>query len=619
MGIVYLAREVRLDRLVAVKVLPAALSARAELRERFLREAQTSARLSHPNIVPIYRVDEAGPYVFFAMGYVDGETLAERVRRDGPLGAVPATRMLQEVAWALAYAHARGIVHRDVKPDNILLENGSGRALVTDFGIAQVAAASSITSEGQVMGTAHYMSPEQAAGESVDARSDLYALGVVGYLALSGRLPFDAPNVPAILAQHLTQPVPPLAPPRPVPRALSAAIERCLAKHPEDRFATGENLADALAQPAAGRRELPVALRVWVTKRDPLLPVYGAWSALFSFATFGTAIGAIMNAGPDVSDVLSVFSAALSPLIPLSVFRLTQTRRVLEAGYRADDLELALADHVERQSEEAAFELGQEPSSVARGIRAGTYIALAGTAGVVAQLLLLPSLLEFQEAVALLAQFGIVTVVGGALGLAYPGRRVAPHITGSWRLRFARSGLGRFVTRMTGLGLAQGQRATELPHRPTEAIIGLAASDLYAALPPAVQIQFAELPETLQLLETQARELRARVASLDDMAASVAGHATPSATLAADNRGALQVTDQRASLTVDLQRARELAHARLAQTVAALETIRLDLLRLHAGAGAPSSLTAALTDAHRVIADVAAVISAREEADRIVG
>jgi len=137
MGVVYLARELRLARPVAIKVLPRALAeSRPELRERFVREAQMAAQLSHPNIVPIHHVDEADDSVFFVMAYIDGETLGDRLRTRGALASTEAARILREVAWALAYAHLRGIVHRDVKADNILLERGSGRALVSDFGIA---------------------------------------------------------------------------------------------------------------------------------------------------------------------------------------------------------------------------------------------------------------------------------------------------------------------------------------------------------------------------------------------------------------------------------------------------------------------------------------------------
>src|ERR1043165_7584345 len=137
MGIVYLARDVQLDRDVAIKVLPTPLAHTPDARKRFMREARTAAGLSHPNIVPIHRVGEAGGFVFFVMSYVEGETLGERLRTRGPLPPPEAMRVLREVAWALAYAHGRGIVHRDVKPDNILLEAATGRALVTDFGIAQ--------------------------------------------------------------------------------------------------------------------------------------------------------------------------------------------------------------------------------------------------------------------------------------------------------------------------------------------------------------------------------------------------------------------------------------------------------------------------------------------------
>src|SRR5881397_3793515 len=162
MGVVYLAREVRLDRPVAVKLLPPELAAHPTLRERFMREARTAARLSHPNIVPIHAVDEAGAFVFYVMAYVDGETLAERVRAHGPLPPHDVTRIVREVAWALAYAHAQGVVHRDIKAANILLERGTQRAMVLDFGIARLATVSGETAAGEVLGTPEYMSPEQS-------------------------------------------------------------------------------------------------------------------------------------------------------------------------------------------------------------------------------------------------------------------------------------------------------------------------------------------------------------------------------------------------------------------------------------------------------------------------
>jgi serine/threonine-protein kinase len=247
MGAVFLARDVRLDRFVAIKVLPPHLAAESELRELFLREARTAGRLSHPNIVPVFRADELAGHPFFAMPFIEGENLAERVSAQGPLPAADAVRFLREVAWALAYAHARGVVHRDVKPENIMIERGSGRAIVTDFGIARVEFGPTLSRDDLIVGTASYMSPEQINGEALDGRSDLYALGVVGFLLLSGRLPFAAASVAAILNAHLNHPAPALASVAPrVPAPIAAVIDRCLEKRREARYPTGESLADAL-------------------------------------------------------------------------------------------------------------------------------------------------------------------------------------------------------------------------------------------------------------------------------------------------------------------------------------------------------------------------------------
>ena len=263
MGVVFLALDVPLDRLVALKVLPPALALDPATRERFLREARTAARLAHPNVVPVYRADTAGDTAFFTMAYVEGESLAERVRDRGPLPPADAVPVLRDVAYALAYAHARGVVHRDVKPENILLERATGgaggRTLVTDFGIARHAdlhadglaahpdQAARLTQDGHVLGTVHYMSPEQVSGLPLDGRSDLYGLGVVAFQILTGRLPFEGLPAPAVLVAHATRPAPRLLDVAPhVPPALAAVVDRCLAKTPEARFPTGEALAEAL-------------------------------------------------------------------------------------------------------------------------------------------------------------------------------------------------------------------------------------------------------------------------------------------------------------------------------------------------------------------------------------
>jgi serine/threonine-protein kinase len=251
MGIVYKARDRRLKRAVAIKVLPPELAFRAEIRTRFLREAETAAQLSHPNIVPIYSVDERDGIVYFVMALVEGENLAVRLHEHGALSPGEARRILLEVAHALAYAHERGVVHRDIKPDNILLQSGDGRVLVTDFGIARAVtegADARLTATGMAIGTPAYMSPEQSTGDrQIDGRSDLYSLGVVGYQMLTGDPPFEAPSTPALLVKHLSErPEPIMARRRGVPPDLERAVMLLLEKDPDLRFPTAAALAAAL-------------------------------------------------------------------------------------------------------------------------------------------------------------------------------------------------------------------------------------------------------------------------------------------------------------------------------------------------------------------------------------
>jgi serine/threonine-protein kinase len=258
MGVVYHARDERLKRKVAVKVLPPELAFREEIRIRFLREAETAARLSHPHIVPIHSVGE-GPegLVYFVMAYVDGESLGARLKRRGRLPPEEARRILMETADALGAGHALGIVHRDVKPDNILLEGSRGRTVLTDFGIAKALTSSSgpgtLTATGVAIGTPHYMSPEQAAGDrEIDGRSDIYSLGVVGYQMLTGELPFSAPTVPGLLLKQITEQAPYLKDKAPTcPDDLAACVMRSLEKEPEARWPTADALRRALESRSA--------------------------------------------------------------------------------------------------------------------------------------------------------------------------------------------------------------------------------------------------------------------------------------------------------------------------------------------------------------------------------
>ncbi len=250
MGIVYCAKDRRLKRTVAIKLLPPELAFRSEIRSRFLREAETAAQLSHPSIVPIYSVDEKDGLVFFVMAFIDGDTLAKRIHDRGALDPVEVRRILREVGDALAYAHAHGVVHRDIKPDNILLDAASNRPMVTDFGIARAISDGSarLTATGIAIGTPAFMSPEQSAGDrDVDGRSDLYSLGIVAYQMLCGELPFNATNTPALLVKHLSErPVPVDQRASNIPPDLARAVMLCLEKNPDDRFPSAQAFVTAL-------------------------------------------------------------------------------------------------------------------------------------------------------------------------------------------------------------------------------------------------------------------------------------------------------------------------------------------------------------------------------------
>ena len=249
MAAVFRALDLRLHRRVAIKALPPELAFNSDVRTRFLREAQTAAQLSHPNIVPIYTVDERGGVVFFVMALVDGESLAMRLARQPRLSVDAVRRILVEVADALDYAHSCSVVHRDIKPDNILLDRTTGRAVVTDFGIARAAIGDArLTQTGVAVGTPAYMSPEQAMGErDVDGRSDQYSLGIVAYQMLVGQTPFKAANTPAMLVKHLSEIPRPVLESRPdLPPPFAAAVDRALSKKPQDRWPSAGAFRDAL-------------------------------------------------------------------------------------------------------------------------------------------------------------------------------------------------------------------------------------------------------------------------------------------------------------------------------------------------------------------------------------
>ena len=294
MGIVYKGRDKRLKRPVAIKLLPPELAFRSEIRTRFLREAEMAAQLSHPHIVPIYSVDEREGLVYFVMALVEGENLGTRLARDGPIAPDETRRILREVGDALAYAHSQNTVHRDIKPDNILIDGVTGRTLVTDFGIARAVSEGSdqkLTATGIAIGTPAFMSPEQSAGDrDIDGRTDLYSLGIVAYQMLCGDLPFNATSAPALLVKHLSERPVPIDQRANVPPDLARAVMLCLEKNPDDRFADARSFVRALESgvvpnlPVRAGTAYPQAAPSWVPapvmgEEDPTPGELVRWSA----------------------------------------------------------------------------------------------------------------------------------------------------------------------------------------------------------------------------------------------------------------------------------------------------------------------------------------------------
>jgi serine/threonine protein kinase/Tfp pilus assembly protein PilF len=247
MGEVFRAIDPALERVVAVKILAPALAGNPEARRRFLREARAAAAVCHEHVVTIHAVDEAADQPYLVMQFVAGRSLQEKIDHDGPLGLKETLRIGMQIAWGLAAAHAQGLIHRDIKPANILLENGVERVKITDFGLARAASDASLTRSGAIVGTPNYMSPEQAGGEALGPRSDLFSLGGVLYAMATGEPPFAADSAVAVLRRVCD------AAPRPIrelnpesPDWLTLTIERLMAKSPDGRYATAEEVAELL-------------------------------------------------------------------------------------------------------------------------------------------------------------------------------------------------------------------------------------------------------------------------------------------------------------------------------------------------------------------------------------
>lgn len=598
MGIVFLARDVPLDRMVALKLLPPAMARRPGLKERFLAEARTAARLSHPNIVPIFSVDEEDGFVFFVMAYIPGGTLGDHVRERGPLANTEAVKVIREVAWALAHAHMQGIVHRDVKPDNILLEAETGRAMITDFGIAILAEEAGEVSPSKILGTAEFMSPEHATGSEVDARSDLYSLASVGFYALSGRPPFQGPSPQSLLTRKIQESPPTTASVAPgVPSNVATALDRCLRRDPEKRLPGCKELADRLIPDLAEDRELPVPLRVFVKETREFESTM-AWAglALIFFAppllvsALTGSLGGVLGLGALLSGELAFLATRLGKV----------ARRLLRSGFTLDEALRALGKDVERREEEFLFQVGKGSGWVDAGLKAG----ILGGFGLVV-LSILGDILGFPFPSEVPA-WALVTGLASTLAREVRKRRRRDVMGKRW-LRFWKSKLGEWAFRLGGLRLERVAPSAGSLHRPTETVIGLAAERLFQELPPETRKPLEGLPGTVKDLEEDAQTLRTQLKELEAVLAKI-GDDDPEGPHA----------QERIDLRERVRATRDRAEGKLREAVAALETIRLGLLRMHAGSGEVESLTLELESARELSRDMEYLLDAHVEVEGIL-
>ncbi len=593
MGIVYLARDVILERPVAIKLLAPAIAARGDVRRRFLREARIAAQCFHPNIVPIHGVEESGDLAWFVMAYVPGETLADRLRRVGRLPAESIRRIGREIGWALSYAHERGVVHRDVKPENILLEHGSDRALIADFGIAfheptSVHARAGEPPSGEVAGTARFMAPEQALGESLDGRADLYALGVTLYLAAAGRYPYDGNSAFAIMAQQSVARAPSVRTLAPqLPESLADAIDQCLATDVSDRFDTAARFVAAIERTADGG-ELPAEAREVRLGASGTMTLV-EWSIAVAFAGFFLIVGeraGSLGRGLLVGMLQGVSMLAAAALALRAGETLLAARRALTNGVSPQDVADALAPGP------AALRHPMGPMRSAAVLCAAFLLAIGQ--GHVDQWGL-PSALET-----------ILSLMTWLLPPVMIKRSLAAtRQTGgfsAWFYSFVRKPLATRVVGWLGGKTAVSAWRPVPADAPTEILLGQAADEIFARLPEAARRDLQALPAAAAALAQEAIILRRRALEI-----SGEQRARRAATRPDTPREHLKATEA-------LDRERDAVHGRLGATIAALEAIRLDLLRIDTGSSLPGSLTEQL----EVVRDLQRRVDAARDVEQVL-
>jgi serine/threonine protein kinase len=608
MGVVYRARDERLKRPVAIKVLPPDLAYRADIRQRFLREAETAARLSHPNIVPIHTVGDKDDLCYFVMGLVDGESLGLRLKRRGRLSIEEARRIMRESADALSAAHAQGVIHRDVKPDNILLEGTRGRVMVTDFGIAKALSSEggTLTEAGVAIGTPAYMSPEQAAGDrDIDGRSDLYSLGVVAYQMLTGELPFQAPTVPALLMKQISEVPVAISRKRPeTPEELSLTVMRCLEKDPEDRW----NTADALRRALETNTYTAPAPRPGARARRPAAPSQDRGdmpAAGGRRANLRDARDWLASRRGELPDNLSRRKAKLS----------RQLDRI--------DRKLDKKEVEEREIQELAKQAG-EPVMITRFRRQlATYVAVNG------MFILIGTLGHTHFPWAIIAAFWGIGIARGYARLWSAGyswrdvihRKPAHDAVEAATARGGPAGLlaspasaQDFGRHAPGIEQARADRAAVIAQ-----IDRMSKSErqmLPDIAPTVDQLleRAADLARSLAVLERDLEpgaleRLESRIAALD---------VEPQTT---DSQRRLALLQQQREKIVQLEQRRTRLGEQLESSLLAMQNIRFDLLRLRSSgvAEALGDLTQATQQAKALSRDVDAAISAVREVKRLTG
>jgi serine/threonine-protein kinase len=440
------------------------------------------------------------------------------------------------------------------------------------------------------------MSPEQALGEAVDARSDLYSLGVVGYFAFSGTLPFEAEKATEVLAKQVTEPARPLASAGPgVPRRLAQAIDRCLAKDPADRPEGTAAFAELLSHALEQRRDLPVALRAFV-KHNARLDGSGVLLYPFGLMVAAPLVGWLTGSVPLGFATL----AAGYTVVPLGVL-LNRARGLLKAGFGHSDLGVAFKAEVDRGREERAFGVGHKPSRFER-ILQWISVAAVGTTGTNLLGILVgglePGLVFFTSLT--------VAVASGFTVLVMLQRR--RDVDSEFWGRLWTGRLGRWLFGVARAFAGSKAIPASLTHRPTELSIGMAAEQLYEGLPKVTRQQLRDLPDVVHRLEDDAQRTRRRLEELQDVLGGVkAKSADPTIGVRHDR------------IIAELTAERELVQQRLADAVAALETIRLNLLRLHAGTGSVQSLTTDVGLAREVAKDIGLLLEGQRVVEEELG